>query len=67
MSVKIELEKQEIGQIISALECYRDEKENIIKTGKYKAKKVNTAAVNIARKVKNDLEKLIRFFEGVYK
>ena len=35
MGVKIELEPKEVGQIISALNCYRDEKEKIIKK-KYK-------------------------------
>lgn len=64
MGVKIELEKKEIGQIISALNCYRDEKEKIIKSGKYMGKKVSAAGVSIARRVKSDLEKLIEFFES---
>lgn len=64
MGVKIELEPKEVGQIISALNCYRDEKEKIIKSGKYMGKKVSAAAVNIARHVKSDLEKLIEFFES---
>lgn len=64
MSVKVELENKEVGQIISALNCYKEEKEKIIKTGKYLNKKVSAAAVNIARHVKSDLEKLIDFFES---
>lgn len=64
MGVKIELEPKEVGQIISALNCYRDEKEKIIKSGKYMGKKVSAAGVSIARQVKSDLEKLIEFFES---
>jgi hypothetical protein len=64
MSVKIELEPKEVGQIINALNCYRDEKEKIIKSGKYMGKKVSAAGVSIARNVKSDLEKLIDFFES---
>lgn len=64
MGVKIELEQKEVGQIISALNCYRDEKEKIIKSGKYMGKKVSAAGVSIARRVKSDLEKLIEFFES---
>lgn len=64
MGVKIELEPKEVGQIISALNCYRDEKEKIIKSGKYMGKKVSAAGVSIARRVKSDLEKLIEFFES---
>lgn len=64
MGIKIELEPKEIGQIISALNCYRDEKEKIIKSGKYMGKKVSAAGVSIARRVKSDLEKLIEFFES---
>lgn len=64
MGVKIELEPKEVGQIISALNCYRDEKEKIIKSGKYMGKKVSSAGVSIARHVKSDLEKLIEFFES---
>lgn len=64
MGIKIELEPKEVGQIISALNCYRDEKEKIIKSGKYMGKKVSAAGVSIARRVKSDLEKLIDFFES---
>ena len=64
MGIKIELEPKEIGQIISALNCYRDEKEKIIKSGKYMGKKVSAAGISIARRVKSDLEKLIEFFES---
>ena len=64
MGIKIELEPKEVGQIISALNCYRDEKEKIIKSGKYMGKKVSAAGVSIARRVKSDLEKLIEFFES---
>lgn len=64
MGVKIELEPKEVGQIIRALNCYRDEKEKIIKSGKYMGKKVSAAGVSIARRVKSDLEKLIEFFES---
>lgn len=64
MGVKIELEAKEVNQIISALNYYRDEKEKIIKSGKYMGKKVSAAGVSIARRVKSDLEKLIEFFES---
>ena len=64
MGVKIELEPKEVGQIISSLECYRDEKEKIIKSGKYMGKKVSAAGISIARRVKSDIEKLIEFFES---
>lgn len=62
MAVKIELESSEISLIKSALGCYREERQKIIKTGKYMGRKVSASAVSSARNTVKMIEKLEDFF-----
>lgn len=65
MSVKIELESSEIGLIRSALECYREERQNVVKTGKYYGRKVAASAVSAARNTVKKIETLENFFSEI--
>lgn len=65
MSVKIELESSEIGIIKSALGCYRDERQNVARTGKYMGRKVSASAVSSARNTVKMIEKLEDFFSEI--
>lgn len=65
MSVKIELESREIGLIENALGCYREERQNIVKTGKYMGRKVAASAVSAARNTVKMIEKLEDFFSEI--
>lgn len=62
MAVKIELESSEISLIKSALGCYREERQNVIKTGKYMGRKVSASAISSARNKVKMIEKLEDFF-----
>lgn len=62
MAVKIELESSEIALIRSALGCYREDRQNVIKTGKYKGRKVTASAVSAARNTVKKIETLEDFF-----
>lgn len=65
MSVKIELESSEIALIKSALGCYREDRQNVIKTGKYKGRKVAASAVSAARNAVKKIETLENFFSEI--
>lgn len=62
MAVKIELESSEIAIIRSALGCYKEDRQNLIKTGKYKGRKVSASAVSAARNTIKKIETLEDFF-----
>lgn len=62
MAVKIELEDSEIFLIKSALGCYREERQKVVKTGKYMGRKVSASAVSSARNTVKMIEKLEDFF-----
>lgn len=65
MSVKIELESGEIALIQSALGCYREERQNVVKTGKYKGRKVSASAVSAARNTVKRIETIENFFSEI--
>lgn len=65
MSVKIELESSEIATIRSALGCYREERQNVIKTGKYMGRKVPPSAASVAKDAIKRIEKLEEFFDNI--
>lgn len=65
MAVKIELESSEITLIRSALGCYREDRQNVIKTGKYKGRKVTASAVSAARNTVKKIETLENFFSEI--
>lgn len=65
MAVNIELESSEIALIRSALGCYREDRQNVIKTGKYKGRKVATSAVSAARNTVKKIETLEDFFSEI--
>lgn len=65
MSVKIELESNETALIKSALGCYREERQNVVKTEKFMGRKVTAAAVSAARNTIKRIKKLEEFFSEV--
>lgn len=62
MAVKIELESNETALIKSALSSYKEDRQNLIKTGKYKGRKVTAVEVSAARNTVKRIEKLEKFF-----
>ena len=65
MAVKIELEKYEISDIVTGLNMYKHECEQVANTGRYMGRKISKDAANTRKKTAARLDKLVEFFEGV--
>ena len=65
MAVKIELEKDEISDVITGLNMYKQEREQTARSGRYMGRKITKDAVNSCMKTAARLGKLVQFFEGV--
>lgn len=65
MAVKIELEKSEISDIVTGLNLYKQECEQVARSGRYMGRKISKDAANTRMKTASRLGKLVEFFEGV--
>lgn len=62
MAVKIELESSEIALIRNALGAYKEEHKGVIKTSKYKGRKVTASAMSGFKNAVKKIETLEDFF-----
>lgn len=65
MAVKIELEKNEIAEIVGALNVMAHDRGRVAETGRMNGKKISKEATLAARRRQKRIEKLRDFFKGL--
>lgn len=65
MAVKIELEKSEIADIVTALNMMSDYCRRVADTGRMNGKKISKDAGMLKRRQQKRVEKLSEFFNGL--